>query len=232
MRKYLPVILFLLGLVVFAGVYFFVIKGKSNPPAGGEEEPVVELPFDQKPFAALTPIKDGHWLKLQVIGIKVTGAQSMDYELLYKVKDGRTQGVPGTIKLSGQTNIERELLLGSESSGKFRYDEGVEEGTLTLRFRNDKGKLVGRVMTDFHLQTGVMALSTVDGKFIFNLSKIAKKGIFFVTMQTFAASGIATAPTEGPFGIFTEDDTLTGEPEGEWTKVDSPVSSSLGIYYK
>jgi len=69
----------------------------------------------------------------------VTGAASMDYELIYSTSDGGQQGVPGTVKLTG-TDIDRPLLLGSESSGKYRYDAGVEQGTMTLKFRDASGK--------------------------------------------------------------------------------------------
>ncbi|MEK7497926.1 MAG: hypothetical protein AAB656_03335, partial [Patescibacteria group bacterium] len=122
MKKYLPIVLFIVGLLVLVGVYFFIIKGKS---AGGDSEDLIvaEIPVGERPSASLTPSMDGHWLKMEVSDIKVKGAESMDYELLYKIGDGRTQGVPGTIELKGQSSIERNLLLGSESSGKFKYDD-------------------------------------------------------------------------------------------------------------
>lgn len=203
MKKYLPVAFFLVGLAVFAGVYFLIIKkGASGVPE--MEEPVAEIPFEKRPFTSLTPIKDGHWLKLVIENISIE-AVSLDYELLYRVKDGRTQGVPGSIKLAGVTRIERELLLGSESSGKFRYDEGVEEGTLTIRFRNDRGKLVGKLTTSFHLQSQTKQLTTVDGKFSFTLTKAPKNGVFFVTMETFGLPLSLPGVSAGPYGVFTAD---------------------------
>ena len=108
----------------------------------------------------------------------------MDYELIYSTSDGGQQGVPGTVKLTG-TDIDRPLLLGSESSGKYRYDAGVEQGTMTLKFRDASGKLIGKLSTDFHLQTGVTALTSIDGNFTYNLNAIAKN-VYFVTMKTFA----------------------------------------------
>ncbi len=230
MKKYLPIALFLLGLAIFAGVYFFVIKGKNNKPVVEEEDVVAEIPFDQRPVTTLVPFKEGHWLKLSISNIKVK-ATTLDYELLYKTQDGAMQGVPGSIKLDGAGNIERELLLGSESSGKFRYDEGVEEGTLTLRFRNEKGKLTGKLSTEFHLQSGTDTLTSQDGKFKFMLSKAPKTG-FFLTMNTFGIPGVTTAPSEGPYGVFTDTTSVTGQPDGQWTKVENPNASSLGIFYK
>lgn len=204
MKKYLPIVIFAVGLLVFVGGFVFVRSRQSSPSAtpSSQDESVAEIPFEKRPFVTLTPTADGHYLVLNIENIKVDNASVLDYELLYQVADGRTQGVPGSIKL-GESKIEKELLLGSESSGKYRYDEGVETGTLTLRFRNDKGKLVGKLATDWHLQSNTKDLSSVDGKFTFTLNSVPK-GVFFVTMQTF---GFPDTTEEGiPFGIFSSDE--------------------------
>ena len=195
-KKYLPLILLLVGLLVFGGVYFFAIRGRSEK-GGLEEEALMELPLEKRPIAKLIPSVDGHWLKLVVEKINVEGAVSMDYELLYKFPDmetgeERTAGVPGTIMLTGQSAIERDLLMGSESSGKFRYDEGVKEGTLTLRFRNDNGKLIAKLSTGFHLQKNEKELTDVDGKFTHTLDSIPQD-VYFVTMSTFGIGDVHDA---------------------------------------
>jgi len=164
MKKYLPLILIGVGLLVVALV-LILVKNSRKADTSEEEETVKEIPADQRPLVSLTPTSDGHWLTFRVQKIKVKDATSMDYELIYSTTSGGQQGVPGTVKLSG--DIERKLLLGSESSGKFRYDEGVDGGTLTIRFRNSKGKLLGKLSTKFTLTS-------------------PKKGVFEVTMDTFA----------------------------------------------
>lgn len=241
MKKYLPVILFLVGLAVVGGAFVF-IKGRGNQSQDVEveEEVAREVPLGQRPVASLTPSEDGHWLTLKVEKI-VIDAESMDYELLYKLPDGRTQGVPGTIKLKGQKEIERELLLGSESSGKFRYDEGVENGTLTLRFRSKKGKLIAKFSTDFNLQTDVDKLFSVDGKFVYEMKKIS--GEYFVTMETFGVPDEVSGDIlEGPYGIFSSSaKALSGEvdfgkgviqvwTDNAWEKLDGLSSSDIGIF--
>ena len=90
--------------------------------------------------ATLKPSGDSHWLKLEVNGIS-SKADSMHYELIYSLPDGRVQGVPGTVELEGKNNIERDILLGTESSGTYYYDEGVEKGSLTLKFYNGESLL-------------------------------------------------------------------------------------------
>jgi hypothetical protein len=198
MKKFLPVLILLLGVGVLIGAYLF-IKGRGEDQETGEEQ-VTEVAFDKRPVASLTPSSDGHWLKLEIEKFSGLG-ETLDYELLYLLPDGRTQGVPGTIALGSQTKIERDLLLGSESSGKFRYDEGVKEGTLTLRFRNSKGKLTAKFSTEFGLITDTKTLSFPDGKFGFELSKASQD--FFVVMGTFGApSGYSGQPSSGPYGVF------------------------------
>jgi hypothetical protein len=134
----------------------------------------------------------------------VKKASSMDYELLYTLPDGRTQGVPGTVKLTG-ADVVKDLLLGSESSGKFRYDEGVDGGTITIRFRDDKGKLIGKLSTKFGMQSNVTTLTSGDEGFTYELDKVAK-GVFFVTMQTFSEPDPSTVVVyDSGYAVFASD---------------------------
>ena len=223
MKKYLPLILFVLGVFVLVLVFIFVKKGKE--PATSETDIVAEVALSDRPFASLTPSLDGHYLNLKIEKITLPKVASLDYELLYTLPDGRTQGVPGTVDLKGTTEIERKLLLGSESSGKFRYDEGVEEGSLTVRLRDSKGKLMAKFSTKFHFQSTDLELTSIDGNFTYTLED-KPKGMFFVTMETFGfnKAGSQTV-TSGPYGIFASDDLPAGSAEG-WQVVDA------NIFYK
>lgn len=240
-KKFIPLVLLVVGLLVVGGVYFFVIRDKKTEEVVfEEEETIAEIPLDMRPLTSLTPIKEGHWLKMTIQNIKVAAA-TMDYELLYKGEDGQTQGVPGTVKLTGESKIERELLLGSESSGKFRYDQGVEEGTLTLRFRNDKGKVVGKLSTSFHLQNAVQELTSLDGKFAYTLDRVPK-GTFFVTMETFGVpSSLEGTVSTGPYGVFSSgngpyagkvkmDGNVNYWDGSKWNILDDKASKDLGIF--
>lgn len=239
MKKYLPFLLLGLGVLVLV-VVFLVVRGKKDQQGEPQDETVAEIPFEKRPFAALLPSKDGHWLRLKIE--KITGGwKSLDYELLYVLPDGRTQGVPGTVSLGAIDKFERDLLLGSESSGKFRYDEGVKTGTLTLRFRDEKGKLQGKLTTQFHLQNGDQELSSVDNKLSFKLSQLPKSG-FFVTMSTFGLPGGSERVNEGPYGIFSSlDTTLSGKvslgqgvvkvwSEGKWLEIKDGKANNVGVF--
>lgn len=212
MKKYLPLILVGAGVLLVVIVGFFIFKASKGSGAGVvEEENIPELPESQWPAVTLTPTDDakapnslGRFLDFTVQKINVPGAKSMDYLLVYNTSDGGQQGVPGTVQLTGG-DVERKLLLGSESSGKYRYDDGVERGTMTITFRDSGGKSMGKLATDFHLQSETTTLTSVDGKFTYELDKAAK-GVFFVTMKTFLQPEASmTAVWQNGYGVFASD---------------------------
>ncbi len=207
-KKYLPLILLGLGIIVML-VVVFVVKGKKEvvePVDPNDESALIDVPLEKRPVVSLIPSPDkdgkyGHYLKLKVDKIQID-ANSMDYELLYQTKAGITQGVPGIADIKGKNNFESDLLLGTESSGKFRYDEGVESGSIELKFRKD-GKLVAKFKTDFHMQTGITELKSLDGKFTYSLDK-PQKNIYYVTMETIGVpdSSLKAVTTKDGYAVF------------------------------
>ncbi len=211
MKKYFPFILVIIIAVLVVGGVFIVRK--INQPVSDniqqEDQSIPDLPEDQRPILALVPTSDGHYLGLKIEEInKVKDISSMDYELTWKANNAgnlTTQGTSGTVKISGQSSYNKDLLLGSESSGKFRYDQGVENGTVTLRFRNSSGKLLGKINTDFHLQTNTLNLSSVDGSFKYTLSK-SVSGVWFITMKSFGKPNSTSVVTySNGWAIFASD---------------------------
>ena len=155
-----------IGVLVVAVVGIILFKTiKGGTQSSDDETVVAEIPQDQRPFVSLTPTSDGHYLNFQVKNVKVKNAVSMDYLLVYSTTSGGQQGVPGTLQLNG--DVEKKLLLGSESSGKFRYDSGVDKGTMTIRFRNSSGKLIGKLETNFTLT------SPKKGQYLVNMDTLS-----------------------------------------------------------
>jgi len=152
MKKYLPLMFLAAGVLVVIGAYLFVSKNKGNEESlGGEDEVLLsDVPLSKRPVVSLTPTTDGHYLQLKVDKI-VIDADTFDYMLEYKTENGLLQGVPGVADLKGKNSFETDLLLGTESSGKFRYDEGVETGSIEIKFRK-AGKLVAKFKTDFKME--------------------------------------------------------------------------------
>ncbi len=211
-KKLMPIIVGVLVVAVLI-IGFIVLKGKGGNTQDSESEEASNVPVlseSQWPAISLTPTDNpgvtgsmGHWLDFRVEKINVPGAASMDYLLVYNTSDGGQQGVPGTVKLTG-SDIEKQLLMGSESSGKFRYDAGVEQGIVTVTFRDANGKMLGKLSTDFHLQTGVTELTSVDGIFKYTLDKVAK-GVYFITMKTYLEPTVPTVIWQDGYGVFASD---------------------------
>lgn len=211
MKKYLPIIL---GVIVIVGIILaLLLKGGNKTSNTGDEDEGSNVPTlseQEWPAISLTPTSkagvsgsDGHWLNFKVEKINVPGAASMDYLMVYTTSDGGQQGVPGKINLTGDS-IEKALLLGSESSGKYRYDTGVETGTMTITFRDSKGKMLGKLSSEFHFQTGVTELTSADNTFKYTLDKMAK-GVYFVTMKTFAEPTTTAVAWQNGYGVFASD---------------------------
>jgi len=214
MKKYLPLVLLGGGVLVVLLAVFVAIRtfrSGTSTNSSDQVEIIPELPQSQWPVVSLTPTTEaripnslGHLLDLKVQKINVPGASTMDYLLVYNTVNGGQQGVPGTVKLTGG-DIDKNLLLGSESSGKFRFDAGVSQGTITITFRNSSGKSMGKLSSDFHFQSDTTALSSIDNKFVYTLDKVAK-GVYFVTMPTFTQPDPSMYVVwQNGYGVFASD---------------------------
>lgn len=241
MKKYLPILLFVAGIAVVALVFIVLRRGGTEEVVDGEEGALIEVSLEDRPVVSLVPTNDGHYLSLKIGEIDIPGAETMEYELLYDVLGGVTQGVPGSVDITTLSSYETELLLGSESSGKFRYDEGVEEGTMTIRFRNRDGKLLIKFSSDFHLQSGDQELTSIDGVFSLNFEDTPDG--FFVTMPTIGFPGKDTGDAkEGPYGVFSSEAIFPqGEvtvgggnvyllEEGDWKMLEDNNTGAIGIF--
>ncbi len=109
----------------------------------------------------------------------------MEYELLYNTASGATQGSINSVKLKGETTYSKKILLGSESSGHYKFDEGVTQGTLTVRLRGGPG--TRKLITDFHLQQGEDELTSIDGNF--SVEGSFPKANFYITMMVVGLPG-------------------------------------------
>jgi hypothetical protein len=105
---------------------------------------MIEMQAKDRPYISLIPRADGHELKLKIDNIPSSITQ-IEYEMLYSAKDNNLEiekGVGDTIKVDNR-NLFRDLLLGTASCTngcKYKYDEGIDSGTLSLTFINNKGE--------------------------------------------------------------------------------------------
>src|SRR3989344_253176 len=136
----------------------------------------IQLNFDPEgSYATLTPRRDGNAL---ILNLKRTAAyDSFAYQLTYTDKNGIDRGAGSLdtwIDLKKKGDFEQELLLGTCSQGFTEgkehcvFDEGVENGTLTLRIR--KGQQPYRMLYQWHLQKPDISLGILtsgDNHFIY-----------------------------------------------------------------
>ena len=199
MRKYLIISIF--GLIILVLVVGFLIW-RRKPPVESKSIPepegvIIETPLEERPFVSLTPRADGKEFTLEIERIR--NAETIEYELVYLSK-GFSRGVIGSIDLDGETSVSRKLLLGTCSRGVCKYDEGVENGTLTLRFRESEG--VRKFMAGFHLQQGGEELTSIDGNF--KLEGQFSPDLFYLIMSTIGLPQAIEGRVVGqPYGVFT-----------------------------
>lgn len=182
-------------ILVFSVIFLLLIGSflfKPKPQTVSDVQiPEVELFFDAEgPYALLYPRKDGNAL---ILNLKRTASyDNISYELAYtsnsdeatmqgnkKQDDGELppvggsidRGVMGTIDTkSKKGEYEQEILFGTCSKQVCKYDQGVENGTLTLHIR--KGEQAYKMITQWHIQKPEVALgllSSGDGHFNFKV---------------------------------------------------------------
>jgi len=182
-------------LILLGGGGLIAFQKFTSNSSGPIEE--VDLSFDAEgPYALTFPRRDGNAL---VLNLKRTGSyDSISYELAYastpdeivvrgnkvldegegKVSGAIDRGVKGDIDTKEKKGeYEQEILFGTCSKNVCKYDQGVENGTLTLHIvrasSGGKGKVAYRMVTQWHLQKPDVALGSLtsgDGHFVYNAS--------------------------------------------------------------
>lgn len=241
MKKTLIVLgVFLLLAGLGTGGYLVVKGKKQGPTPTPTPEVFVETTLEERPFVSLTPSSDGHWLTLAVS--RIQDADSFEYELTYETDEGVTQGaVGGPFNLKGKTTYEKEILLGTESSGKFRYHEGVEQGTLMVRLEGGPGPR--KFVTEFYLKKGPAQLASVDNQF--GLAAKFSSSQFYLLMPTVGLPAeFDQEVASGPYGVFGSGSqsisaaTLEPQPEGnpyffdgkQWQDLTKKSIGQIGVF--
>ena len=180
-----------LSLVIILSSFFLSACGKKTSKTTTNITPVaktLELSDSEKPTISLIPRADGHELKLKIDNIPSQISQ-IEYELIYSAQDSGLEmekGVGDTVKVTSK-NVEKDLLLGTSSCTngcKYKYDEGVTSGTLSLTFSTDNNQSLS-YETPFVLKTssdikkdGGLSLSTEN--LVIKASTTTKSDYFIV----------------------------------------------------
>lgn len=160
----------------------------ETPPAESSEAPAkpIEESIKERPFVSLLPTTDGHWVTLEVKNIP-KGVSGLEYELTYmadvegnKIERGvSTGGKPAD--LNGANNFSKKILFGSAScttgTCKYRYDENVTEGKLSLKLSgfSETYETVFRIQKG---SEGKEGFTTGDGIFTFTSLNLPKNNLY------------------------------------------------------
>lgn len=191
---------------------------KTGGTSGANPTPTPTKPIEQtikeRPFVSVLPSADGHWLTLEIRKI-IQGTSSLEYELIYfaeaegnRVERGvSTAGSP--VDLASQAEFSKKILLGSAScttgTCKYKYDEGVNEGTMTLWFNKTGGK--EKYESVFRIQKGKEGkegLTTGDGVFTLVSTGLSDSSIYLTISSIGVPSSLpaGVVPKTVPYGIF------------------------------
>ncbi|MBI2590417.1 MAG: hypothetical protein HYW33_00845 [Candidatus Blackburnbacteria bacterium] len=203
MNRALPILVVVVSLLGIVGGGFLAFKKLSAPPAKSVTELEVkdettDLTLEDSPYTTLVPGPSCEYT-LNISKIKNSPA-SVEYEIIYKNGEGVTQGATGSIKPAGSTSASKKILFGSESSGKRRCDPDVSGGSITLRYRNNAGKVIGRASSNFSLVENGHTVS-VD-KLTVSFEKKATGRVLAMGTMGFPSSAPGKV-SEGPYGVFT-----------------------------
>jgi len=136
-------------LIILAWMFWPSKKTKTTTQTPTKKlEEINKIALADRPYVTLTPRADGKEVTMTID--RVAKATSVEYEMEYQA-ESLIQGVFGTIDFTQETApVSKNLLFGSCSKGKCRYDEGISGGSLTLRFEG--GKEPFALKSDFNLQ--------------------------------------------------------------------------------
>lgn len=138
------------NLLIAAGVIlvvlivgFFVLNLSKGKKAMTDKEEVLPqqeaLPtVDSNVSVDLTADKAKQQVTLTIDGIP-SGTESIEYELSYNAEGDIPKGVIGTIPVEGESSVERDITLGTCSSGTCVYDKGVSSINVSLKFQTSAG---------------------------------------------------------------------------------------------
>lgn len=141
-------ILLILGvfiLIVLVGGGYYMFGRTSSKPV--DTTPLIEqenIPSIAPEDIGLTLMAraDKKAIKFEIE--KIDGIQSIDYEISYLAKGNIPRGAIGTVTVKpGDEKISTNYIdLGTCSSGKCKYDEGVNSVKVTLRINKTDGKVL------------------------------------------------------------------------------------------
>lgn len=150
MKKILPILLIIIVIAVAVGLFIFgknlLKKPTTEERAKASSKPKIEnvnqLPLEQRPFIVIEPKSTtrpqdlGSWITITID--KASNYQGVEYEVEYQAGN-LIQGFMHKIDFTKEKlPTSKEGFFGSESKGKYKYDENVSGGSILYKFFKDE----------------------------------------------------------------------------------------------
>ncbi len=132
-------------ILVIAGAAVFLLP-KGSTQNGGEEQQLQNVKQLQPEDIGLTLQLSSDKRNVNMKITKLEGIKSIEYELDYTAivtEEGETNEVPrgvlSTIDVNGDSEIDKDVLLGTCSSGTCKYDKVTSDIKLILKLTYENG---------------------------------------------------------------------------------------------
>jgi len=135
----------IVGAVILIGIGIGIFFSQQKPKVVDQPQKKEELgaipTVDASTVVTLSSIQGNKEILLKSSGIP-NGTTSVDYELSYNTKAQGVQGAMGTISDIAGNTFERQITLGTCSSGRCVYHEVIGGIQVTLKFTGEYGEKV------------------------------------------------------------------------------------------
>lgn len=144
-NKIIPIgiIIILVGIIAF-GIYKLNAKTPLKPVVVNNvaDEETIAPTIDTATQVEFTSLSGKREVLVKINGIP-TSTETIDYELSYEEKEKGLQGVIGTIQITkSEKSVEKQITLGTCSSGRCVYHTVVGKIKVTLRFVGSYGSRI------------------------------------------------------------------------------------------
>ena len=143
MKKKMIVVV--VGLLILMGVIGGVLLSQKKPTTIEQPKKQVDLgaipTVDASTTISLTAIQGNKEIVLKSTTVP-NGTTAIDYELSYDTKAQGKQGVIGSVSTITGNSFEKQMTLGTCSSGRCVYHEVVGAIQVTLKFTGEYGEKV------------------------------------------------------------------------------------------
>lgn len=135
-----------MGVVVFLAVailgYLFFFSKKSSPKIADTSEIIEEvIPTISPENLGLKLTARGDKKAVKFVISQASSIDQLEYEITYIAKGDIPRGIIGSMSGTGENEIESKFFdLGSCSSGRCKYDEGVTSVKFVLKITKKDGK--------------------------------------------------------------------------------------------